>query len=88
MVILANGSTFNKLLHLLRNTDWATTPVYYQFQRNNRWKHEDSAIYSEVEVKYNISYLNKILTKGYGAEETQDTISYYIITAIKGCESR
>lgn len=30
-----------------------------------------------MEVKYNISYLNKILTKGYGAEETQDIIETY-----------
>lgn len=29
--ILLKGSTFNKLLQVLKNTDWALTPVYHQF---------------------------------------------------------
>lgn len=45
-------SYFNKLARLLRNTDWSRTPVYHQFQRNGRWKHEDPNIYGENEIKY------------------------------------
>ena len=39
--ILIKGSHFNTLLRLLRQTDWSRTPVYRQFMRNGRWKHED-----------------------------------------------
>ena len=39
--LLVKGSHFNTLLKLLRQTDWAKTPVFFQFQRNGRWKHED-----------------------------------------------
>ena len=56
------GSHLNKLRQLLKNTDWASTPIYYQFQRNGRWKHEDDNIFSEIELQYNISYLNKFVS--------------------------
>ena len=59
--ILFKGSHLNKLRQLLKNTDWANTPLYYQFQRNGRWKHEDDNIFSEIELQYNISYLNKFV---------------------------
>lgn len=29
--ILFKGSHLNKLRYLLKNTDWANTPLYYQF---------------------------------------------------------
>ena len=57
------GSHFNTLFKILKFTDWSQTPVYYQFLRNGRWKHEDDTIYSDMEVKYNISYLKKLLNK-------------------------
>ena len=53
------GSHFNTLLKILKNTDWASTPIYHQFQRNGRWKNEDDKISSDIELQYNISYLNK-----------------------------
>ena len=58
--ILMRGSAFNTLLKLLKQTDWSRTPIYHQFLRNGRWKHEDDQIYSEIELQYNISYLNKV----------------------------
>mmetsp|Transcript_5194 Transcript_5194/g.8030 ORF Transcript_5194/g.8030 Transcript_5194/m.8030 type:complete len:88 (+) Transcript_5194:4220-4483(+) len=39
--ILIKGSHFNTLLKLQQQTDWSRTPVYHQFLRNGRWKHED-----------------------------------------------
>ena len=53
------GSQFNLLLKILKSTDWASTPIYHQFQRNGRWKNEDDKISSDIELQYNISYLNK-----------------------------
>ena len=58
--ILMRGSHFNALLDMLKGTDWARTPIYHQYLRNGRWKHEDDQIYSEIELQYNISYLNKV----------------------------
>ena len=55
------GSQFNLLLKILKSTDWASTPIYHQFQRNGRWKHEDDKIYSDIELQYNISYLKKFV---------------------------
>ena len=59
--ILIKASHLNTLLRLLRATDWSQTPVYYQFLRNGRWKHEDDNIYSEIELQYNLSLLNKLI---------------------------
>ena len=59
--MLMKGSHFNTLLKILKNTDWASTPIYHQFQRNGRWKHEDDKIYSDIELQYNISYLKKFV---------------------------
>ena len=58
--ILMKGSHFNNLLKNLKQTDWSQTPIYHQYLRNGRWKHEDDNIYSEVELQYYISYLNQI----------------------------
>jgi hypothetical protein len=66
--ILIKGSHFNTLLKLLKQTDWSRTPVYHQFLRNGRWKHEDDKIYSEIELKYNISYINKCISNMNAAE--------------------
>ena len=59
--ILIKASHLNTLFRLLKCTDWSQTPVYYQFLRNGRWKHEDDNIYSEIELQYNISYINKLI---------------------------
>lgn len=39
--------------------------------RNGRWKHEDDCIYSEIELQYNLSYINKVVEglHGYGDDE-------------------
>jgi hypothetical protein len=66
--ILIKGSHFNTLLKLLKHTDWSRTPIYHQYQRNGMWKHEDENIYSEIELKYNISYINKFIQNMNAAE--------------------
>jgi CRISPR/Cas system-associated protein endoribonuclease Cas2 len=38
---LANANYFDKLLKVLKNTDWQRTPLYHQYCRNGRWLHED-----------------------------------------------
>lgn len=68
--ILIKASHLNTLFRLLKCTDWSQTPVYYQFLRNGRWKHEDDNIYSEIELQYNISYINKLIT-GENKEQIQ-----------------
>mmetsp|Transcript_8523 Transcript_8523/g.13124 ORF Transcript_8523/g.13124 Transcript_8523/m.13124 type:complete len:202 (-) Transcript_8523:47-652(-) len=45
----------------MKRTDWSRTPIYYQFLRNGRWMHEDSSIYSEIELKYLFSALQGML---------------------------
>ena len=42
--------------------------MYHQFLRNGRWKHEDNNIYSEIELKYNVSYINKHISNMNAAE--------------------
>ena len=61
--LLIKGSHFNTLLKLQKQTDWSKTPVYHQFLKNARWKHENDQIYSEVELQYNLSYINKFVSK-------------------------
>lgn len=61
--ILMKGSHFNNLLKSMKATDWGQTPIYHQYLRNGRWKHEDDNIYSEIELQYYISYLNQIDNK-------------------------
>lgn len=73
--MLIKGSHFNTLLKLLRQTDWSRTPVYHQFLRNGRWKHEDDKIYSDMELKYQVSYISKHiqgLTKFEASEKYGD----------------
>jgi hypothetical protein len=72
---LQKASYFNKLLNLLKATDWARTPVYFQFLRNGKWVHEDPNIYSEIELKY-LSHslhgmINKANNKEFNATEGQ-----------------
>lgn len=66
--MLVKGSHLNTLLRLQKNTDWSCTPIYRQFLMNGRWKHEDEKIYSEVELKYWVSYISQLLK---GEEEGQ-----------------
>lgn len=70
--ILVKGSYLNTLKKLLYSTDWSQTPVYFQFLRNGHWKHEDDSIYSEMELKYNITYLNKIINRENAEEMHKD----------------
>ena len=55
---LANANYFDKLLKVLKHTDWQRTPIYHQYLRNGRWLHEDDTIYSDSEMK-NLSYTLK-----------------------------
>ena len=80
--MLMKGSAFNKLLQILKNTDWAHTPVYHQFQRNDRWKHEDATIYSETELKYNLGFLAKLqaehnINEARSAAEKEELVATY-----------
>ena len=53
----------DKLLLILKNTDWSITPIYKHFQENNgRFQHKDDAIYSETELKYLHSSLSQMVT--------------------------
>ena len=72
--ILIKNSHLSTLMRLLRNTDWSQTPVYFQFLRNGRWKHEDQEIFSEIELKYNITYLNKLISTENSAEMHKDNM--------------
>ena len=77
------GSQFNLLLKILKSTDWASTPIYHQFQRNGRWKNEDDKISSDIELQYNISYLNKFFNNENQEKqndyEAKDLIDKYFI---------
>lgn len=70
--ILIKASHLNTLLRLLKQTDWSQTPVYFQFLRNGRWKHEDENIYSANELEYNTSYINKLLNNANHEEMTKE----------------
>ena len=48
---------------MLKHTDWARSPIYHQYLRNGRWKHEDQSIYSEIELKYLSTTLNQMINK-------------------------
>lgn len=67
--ILYKGSHLMTLLRILKNTDWSETPVYYQFLRNGRWKHEDEKILSENELQYNLAYIVKLKSFENSLEE-------------------
>jgi hypothetical protein len=51
---------FDTLLRVLRQTDWSKAPIYQQFIKFGRWKHDDEKYYSEIEIKYLISSLTKM----------------------------
>ena len=51
---------FDTLLRLLQKTDWAKTPIYEMFIEEQRWRHTDESIYSEIELKYLHSSLQKM----------------------------
>lgn len=49
---LLQHSYLNQQLMALKSTDWADSPIYHQFRRNGYLKHEDSSIFSDIELKY------------------------------------
>ena len=65
---LKKASYFNKLLNLLKTTDWSRTPIYFQFLRNGKWVHEDPKIYSEIEMKYLSSSLQAMINNANNKE--------------------
>lgn len=75
---LQNASYFNKLLKLLKHTDWQRAPIYHQYLRNKRWVHEDSNIYSEIEMKY----LNSTLLAMQNAENGLEFRNNEVVTII------
>lgn len=58
--MILQNQHFASLLDALKNTDWSQTPIYFHFLRNGRYIHENDSILSELELKYYISFLNKI----------------------------
>ena len=59
--ILAREIHFDRLLSIIKETDWSLSPLYKIFQEHGRWKHVDTSIYSEVELKYLHSSLNNMI---------------------------
>ena len=43
---------YDTLLKVLRQTDWAKTPLYAMFLEHGRWVHENENIFSEPETSY------------------------------------
>jgi hypothetical protein len=41
---------YDTLLKVLRQTDWAKTPLYGMFLQHGRWVHENFSIFSEPET--------------------------------------
>lgn len=65
------------MLDALKNTDWSQTPIFFHYLRNGRYIHDNEEIYSELELKYNISYLNKVDDNIQKEEEQELVDSYY-----------
>ena len=59
---LARISLLKDMLRDAKSTDWYHTLLYQQFQRNGRWKHEDSTIISELELRVLTKTLDYMLT--------------------------
>ena len=58
--MILQNQHFTSLLDALKSTDWAATPIYFHYLRNGRYIHENDDIFSELELQYNISFLNKV----------------------------
>lgn len=54
---------FDRLLRILKETDWAESPLYQIFLEHGRWKHINEDIYSEVELKYLYSSLTNMVNE-------------------------
>lgn len=59
--VLAHEIHFDRLLRILKETDWAESPLYQIFLEHGRWKHEYDNIYSEIELKYLYSSLTNMV---------------------------
>lgn len=55
---------FDRLLRILKETDWADSPLYQIFLEHGRWKHTVDEIYSELELKYLYSSLTNMVREG------------------------
>ena len=58
---MVNEIHFDRLLRILKETDWSESPLYQIFLSYGRWKHTDERIYSETELKYLHSSLNNMV---------------------------
>jgi len=68
---LFQHSYLNKLLKDMKQSDWSESPIYHQYRRNGYLKHEDTAIFSEIELKYLHSTLHNMSNKKNEKEFTQ-----------------
>lgn len=59
--ILVKEIHFDRLFRVLKETDWAESPLYQVFLKHGRWIHENLNIYSEVELKYLHSSLTNMV---------------------------
>lgn len=48
-------------MRILKETDWADSPLYRIFEEQGRWKHVEDEIYSEIELKYLYSSLTNMV---------------------------
>ena len=44
----------------MKITDWSQTPIYFQYVKYGRYIKFNERMYSEEEVKYNLSYLKQL----------------------------
>ena len=75
--LILQNPHFTSLLETLKNTDWSQTPIYMHYLRNRRYIHDNDQIYSELELQYNISYLNKLSDDIQREEELQLVDQFY-----------
>lgn len=57
----------------MKSTDWSKTPIYFHYLKNPReFKSSTENVYSDEELKYHLSYLNKL-----SEEEGESLVSDY-----------
>ena len=54
---------FDTLLRILKYTDWSKAPIYEKYLEHGRWKDDDAEIYSEIELKYLICSLGRMVNE-------------------------
>lgn len=68
---LQKAAFLNRLEELKKSTDWSQTPVYFMWERNRRWVHQDDTIYSDLECKHLNTSLKTVIDSGMNSEDFQ-----------------